>query len=162
MFISQEKADQLAKFPYIKKVERIVEQPGIAREALFPSRNSKGWNRDNYGPITIPKEGMTIEINDSTLALYGETIKEYDHNENVAYDTAQLLIAGQPVKQYTFKQNYYFMMGDNRHNSLDSRYWGFVPEDHIVGKAFFIWLSLDKHASFFNKVRWRRFLNLIE
>ncbi|MBL7853918.1 MAG: signal peptidase I [Cyclobacteriaceae bacterium] len=162
MFISQEKADELAKLPYIKKVERIVEQAGIAREVMFPSNNAKGWNRDNYGPITIPKEGMTIEISDSTLALYGETIKEYDHNENVTYDSARLLIDGQPVNQYTFKQNYYFMMGDNRHNSLDSRYWGFVPEDHIVGKAFFIWLSLDKHASFFNKVRWRRFLNLIE
>ena len=73
-----------------------------------------------------------------------------------------LTIDGQEVKQYTFKQNYYFMMGDNRHNSLDSRFWGFVPEDHIVGKAFFVWLSLDKYAGFFDRIRWRRFFKMIE
>ena len=77
-------------------------------------------------------------------------------------NTFSIYIDGKEMSQYTFKQNYYFMMGDNRHNSLDSRYWGFVPEDHIVGKAFFIWLSIDKEADFFDKIRWNRFFKLIE
>jgi len=93
--------------------------------------------------------------------MYGSTIRDYDHNDDVRIEGARLIIDGQEVTRYTFKQNYYFMMGDNRHNSLDSRYWGFVPEDHIVGKAFFIWLSLDRDAGFFNKIRWSRFFRLI-
>ena len=104
---------------------------------------------------------MTIAINDSTLAIYGNTIKNYDHNNQVEVTNSTLTIGGKEVKEYTFKQDYFFMMGDNRHNSLDSRYWGFVPEDHIVGKAFFIWLSIDKYADFVHKIRWSRFLNLI-
>jgi signal peptidase I len=105
---------------------------------------------------------MTIELNDSTVALYGETITLYDHNMDAKIENGKLMIDGQPQTSYTFKQDYYFMMGDNRHDSLDSRFWGFVPEDHIVGKAFFIWLSLDKYAGFVDKIRWSRFFNLIE
>ena len=108
-----------------------------------------------------PKKGETIAINDSTLAYYGTTIKLYDHNKDVKIEGGKLIIDGKEVTEYTFKQNYYFMMGDNRHNSLDSRFWGFVPEDHIVGKAFFIWLSIDKNADFLHKIRWSRFFNLI-
>ena len=104
---------------------------------------------------------MTIEVNDSTLAFYGDVIKLYDHNKDAKVENGKLYLNGKEVDNYTFNQNYYFMMGDNRHNSLDSRYWGFVPEDHIVGKAFFIWLSIDKHGSFLNKIRWSRFFNLI-
>jgi signal peptidase I len=112
--------------------------------------------------VKIPSKGMTIEVNDSTLAFYGDVIRLYDHNkEEVKIENGKLYIGGRETANYTFHQNYYFMMGDNRHNSLDSRYWGFVPEDHIVGKAFFIWLSIDKHATFLNKIRWRRFFNLI-
>jgi signal peptidase I len=80
----------------------------------------------------------------------------------VKIENGKLFIDGKEMTQYTFKQNYYFMMGDNRHNSLDSRYWGFVPEDHIVGKAFFIWLSIDRNADFINKIRWSRFFKLIK
>ncbi len=104
---------------------------------------------------------MTIAINDSTLSIYGTTIRDFDLNKDVKIENEKLSIDGKEVTQYTFKQNYYFMMGDNRDNSLDSRYWGFVPEDHIVGKGFFIWLSLDKYGSFFDKIRWRRFFKLI-
>ena len=120
------------------------------------------WSQDNFGPVWIPKEGETIQINDSTLTLYGNTIVLYDHNDDAKIENGKLIIDGKEVTEYTFKQNYYFMMGDNRHNSLDSRYWGFVPEDHIVGKAFFIWLSIDREAGFFNKIRWSRFFKLIE
>ena len=120
------------------------------------------WTANNFGPLWIPKEGVTIPINKKTLALYGTAIVLYDHNENAAVQGDKLLIDGQQVTEYTFKQNYYFMMGDNRHNSLDSRYWGFVPEDHIVGKAFFIWLSIDNNSSFVNKIRWNRFFKLIK
>jgi signal peptidase I len=120
------------------------------------------WSQDNFGPLWIPKKGESIAINDSTLTLYGYTIVNYDHNENAEMKNGKLLIDGKEVTEYTFRQNYYFMMGDNRHNSLDSRFWGFVPEDHIVGKAFFIWLSIDRDASFVNKIRWSRFFKLIE
>jgi len=116
------------------------------------------WSTDNFGPLWIPKKGGTIIINDSTLTLYGNTIQLYDQNNDVKIDNGKLIIDGKEVRQYTFKQDYYFMMGDNRHNTLDSRFWGFVPEDHIVGKAFVIWLSVDKNGG---GIRWRRFFKLI-
>jgi signal peptidase I len=96
------------------------------------------------------------------MTIYGETITLYDHNKDVKIENGKLFIEGKEMPEYTFKQDYFFMMGDNRHDSLDSRFWGFVPEDHIVGKAFFIWLSIDKYAGFFDKIRWRRFFDLIE
>ncbi len=135
-------------------------------DGVFPAYNNPGvkgfgWTQDNFGPLWIPSEGATISINDSTLALYGNTIVLYDHNKDAKVENGKLFIDGKEVTEYTFNQDYYFMMGDNRHNSLDSRFWGFVPADHIVGKAFFIWLSLDKDAGLLNKVRWSRFFKLI-
>lgn len=129
---------------------------------IFPDAQVFPWNGDFYGPIPIPYEGLTIDLDEKTVEMYGSTIADYDHNENVTIENGKLFIDGREQSQYTFKQNYYFMMGDNRHNSLDSRYWGFVPEDHIVGKAFFIWLSIDRNADFINKIRWNRFFQLIE
>ena len=104
---------------------------------------------------------MTISVNDSTLAFYGEFIKLYEDNKNVEVNKGTLSVNGKIVTSYTFKQDYFFMMGDNRNNSLDSRYWGFVPKDHIVGKALFIWFSVDQDASVMNKVRWNRLFNII-
>ena len=161
MFLTKAKVEELKKISYIISVgddPRTHEGPD---SRIFPSSKYAPWNGDNFGPLTIPKEGMKIMINDSTLAFYGETIRLYDLNKDAEIKDNKLFIDGREVKQYTFKQNYYFMMGDNRHNSLDSRYWGFVPEDHIVGKAFFIWLSIDKHADFLHKIRWNRFFKLI-
>ncbi|MET4106410.1 signal peptidase I [Hymenobacter sp. UYP22] len=121
------------------------------------------WNKDNYGPIQIPKEGQTVQLTPQNSALYQKIILRYEHNEGMSVDAnGQILQNGQPLKSYTFKQNYYFMMGDNRHNSLDSRFWGFVPADHIVGKAVLIWLSMDPHASFMQKIRWNRLFNLVD
>jgi len=161
MLLSQKKAEEVKTLPYIKSVE-VIQAEHDADPRIFAASKYAPWNGDNFGPLTLPKEGMTININDSTLAIYGSTIRDYDLNDDVKIENGKLLIDGKEVAQYTFKQNYYFMMGDNRDNSLDSRYWGFVPEDHIVGKGFFIWLSIDKYGSFFNKIRWKRFFKIIE
>ncbi len=160
MFLTEAKVEEVKALPYISSVAedyRTHEGPDMR---IFP--NGKSWNSDTYGPLTIPKEGMKLVINDSTLRIYGNTIVEYDLNKDAKVDNGKLLIDGKEVMEYTFQQNYYFMMGDNRHNSLDSRYWGFVPEDHIVGKGFFIWLSIDKYGSFLNKIRWSRFFKLVK
>lgn len=170
MFISPKIADELKQLPFIKEVTIKVEKfdgfsPRKNDEAetnIFPDYKMFPWNGDFYGPLVIPKEGMTIKIDSVTLDTYGSTIQLYDHNDDVKIEGNKLIIDGKEVTEYTFKQNYYFMMGDNRHNSLDSRYWGFVPEDHIVGKAFFIWLSIDKDASLLHKIRWSRFFKLIK
>jgi signal peptidase I len=162
MYLTNELLEEVKKLPYIERVEedfRISEGPDFR---IWPSSNYSKWNADNYGPIVIPKKGMRVAINDSTLAFYGLAIEKYEHNQNVAIKDGALTIDGLAVNEYTFKQDYFFMMGDNRHNSHDSRYWGFVPEDHIVGKGFFIWLSIDKFGSFFDKIRWRRFFKPIE
>lgn len=161
MFLTKEKADYLKSVSYILSVEPDSRTNSGPDPRTFPMSKYTAWNQDNYGPLTIPKKGMTITINDSTLAFYGETIQLYDHNEDVKIENGKLTIEGKELTEYTFKQNYYFMMGDNRHNSWDSRYWGFVPEDHIVGKAFFIWLSIDKYAGFIDKIRWSRFFKMI-
>jgi signal peptidase I len=160
MRISPLVADELKKLPFITSVQwRTHSAP---EENIFPNVNKFPWNGDFYGPLIIPKKGMTITLNDSTLTTYSKTIIRYEHNDDVKIQGGKLFIDGKEVTEYTFKQDYYFMMGDNRHNSLDSRYWGFVPEDHIVGKAFFIWLSLDRDAGFLNKIRWSRFFKLID
>jgi signal peptidase I len=113
------------------------------------------WNVDNFGPIIIPKKGWTIKLDSINFPLYERAIEVYEHNKMEIKDGG-LYINGIKTLSYTFKMNYYWMMGDNRHDSEDSRYWGFVPEDHIVGKALFVWMSWDDDASFFHKIRWSR------
>lgn len=161
MFLTNAKADEMKTLPYIVSVSEDYRTSEGQDTRIFPGSKYTPWNGDNYGPLTIPKEGMKIPVNDSTLAIYGNVIREYDHNKDVKIEGGKLTIEGKELTEYTFNQNYYFMMGDNRHNSLDSRYWGFVPEDHIVGKGFFIWLSIDKYADFIYKIRWSRFFQLI-
>ena len=115
-----------------------------------------GWSRDNYGPLWIPKKGTTIPLTERNIALYKRCIVNYEHNKLEVKDS-KVYINGKPETTYTFKYDYYWMMGDNRHNSADSRSWGFVPEDHIVGKPIMIWLSLDKDRSLFDGgIRWNR------
>ncbi len=122
---------------------------------LFPN------NMDNVGPITVPKKGVTIQLDERNIAMYKGVITTFDGNDDAKYVNGQIILDGKPITSYTFKQNYYFMMGDNRHSSDDSRFWGFVPEDHIVGKAVFIWMSIDKDGSFLNKIRWSRLFSII-
>lgn len=139
----------------IELVERITTYP---EEFIYPLEQGEkwGWGQDNYGPVWIPQKGKSVELNDSTWALYNRCIRNYEGNE-AHIKNGIVYINGEPAKEYTFKMDYYFMMGDNRHNSLDSRFWGFVPEDHIVGTPMFVLISFDKDKSLFNGgVRWNR------
>lgn len=128
---------------------------------LFPYEESFRWTRDNYGPLWIPEVGATVKLDRDNLPLYERIIRVYEKNDLKVYADGRIFINGKETDEYTFKQDYYFMMGDNRHNSLDSRYWGFVPEDHIVGRPALIWLSTDMNKSFPANVRWKRFFKIV-
>ncbi len=121
----------------------------------FPNDTNYQWTLNNFGPLYIPRKGATIEINTRNLCLYERIISYYEQNDLQVRD-GQIYINGQPATTYTFRMGYYWMMGDNRHSSLDSRFWGFVPEDHIVGKPKLIWLSIDKNKKFISRIRWER------
>ena len=142
------------KLPIVKSV--FVEPDTFGGDTYYPVGYETGWSRDNYGPIWIPKKGATIPLTERNLALYKRCIVNYEHN-NLEVKDGKVYINGKPETSYTFKYDYYWMRGDNRHNSADSRSWGFVPEDHIVGKPIMIWLSLDKDRSLFDGgIRWNR------
>lgn len=162
MFLTNAQAEELTAVPYILSVDDDYMTHDGPDSDIFPSVMNTSWNGDNYGPIVIPQEGMTIPVNRSTLGMYGETIRLYEHHNNIVVADEALRIDGKPLKEYTFKQDYYFMMGDSRNNSLDSRYWGFVPADHIVGKPLFVWFSVDKHADLLHKIRWKRLFTIID
>ena len=123
---------------------------------IFPNDPQYSWTEDNFGPLWIPAKGATVDLTVENLPLYRRIITAYEHNELSIVD-GEIRINGAPADTYTFKQNYYFMMGDNRHNSADSRFWGFVPYDHIVGKAVFIWFSKDPVEG----IRWKRLFSLV-
>ena len=126
------------------------------------SGKSYVWNKDNYGPLLIPKEGSTIQLDSQNVDKYKYVIKYYEGNKNVVIEGYKITVDGKTITSYTFKQDYYFMMGDNRHHSADSRYWGFVPANHVVGKAVFVWMSLDPNKSWFSKIRWSRIFRFVE
>lgn len=128
---------------------------------LYPLNSVTGWTRDNYGPIWIPKKGATIQLTLDNIAIYERPIRVYEEN-NLEVKNGQIYINGKLSHSYTFKMDYYWMMGDNRHNSADSRYWGFVPEDHIVGKPIFIWWSSDPDRHGFSGIRWNRLFNMVD
>ena len=158
--LTREKAEQLkTAVPDIIRVEQ-RERQGYNFQ-LFPYNPIYRWNEDNFGPIWIPEKGVTVPLTIENITFYKRIIEAYDKN-TLAINNDKILINGQEVTSYTFKMNYYWMMGDNRHASSDSRYWGYVPEDHIVGSPKFIWLSLDKNKKFLNKIRLNRMFKSVD
>ena len=162
IFTTVEIAEKLKAFDFVKGITLVKSSKETSEPQLYPGSSLFKWNRDNYGPVTVPKEGVTVTMTPENVAMYGPVIKSYEGNDDVVIDEKSVKIGGKVISTYTFKQDYYFMMGDNRHNSADSRYWGFVPMDHIVGKAVFVWMSIDPDpTSFFNKIRWNRLFRVI-
>jgi len=157
-------AAKLKALDFIKDVIVMTGPPDRPEPRIFPNYPEIfGWNTDNFGPLLIPGEGMTLKMDSGNVAKYASTIRQYEGYDEVKVEGFKLYLDGSAVEEYTFGQNYYFMMGDNRHNSEDSRFWGFVPEDHVVGKALFIWLSIDPEPGFsINKIRWGRLFSLID
>ena len=128
---------------------------------LYPLNSNTGWTRNNYGPIWIPQKGKTIHLDLKNLPIYERPISVYENNDLKVKD-GKIFINGKQTNTYTFKMDYYWMMGDNRHNSADSRYWGFVPEDHVVGKPIFIWWSSDPDRNGFSGIRWSRIFSFVD
>ena len=160
---SQQAVKDMKGLDFVKNITPMLMEKGdTTNYGTFP-QNSRlfPFNRDNFGPITIPKKGVTVQLDESNFALYKSVICYFDGNADAKEVNGKIMLDGKPITSYTFKQDYYFMMGDNRHGSDDSRFWGFVPEDHIVGKAVFIWMSIDKDGSFLNKIRWSRLFSII-
>ena len=164
MPLTAEMLEKVKKLPSVVSVTQNIDvYPADYPDSwmtIFPFSPAYEWTRDNFGPLWIPSAGATVELTLDNLPLYERIITAYEGNslEVVGED---IFINGEKAQSYTFAQDYYFMMGDNRHNSLDSRYWGFVPEDHIVGKPALIWLSIDGNKSFPKNIRWRRFLKFV-
>ena len=145
-------------------VESITPVEDKDTDRLYPQNGYTGWTQDNYGPIWIPKKGESLKLTLENLPIYERPIRVYEGNDLKVTPEGDILINGKKVTEYTFKMDYYWMQGDNRHCSADSRYWGFVPEDHIVGKPIFIWLSTDKDRSWFSghHIRWNRLFKLVD
>jgi signal peptidase I len=163
VILTEQAANALRKVPGVLSVTKSIQPAGAFDERLFPQDTTHfKWNIDNYGPITVPKAGTTITLSMDNISLYKRIITTYEGN-HLEIKNGKIIINGKESNSYTFKMNYYWMMGDNRHNSADSRYWGFVPEDHIVGRAMFVWLSLDENKGWFSgKLRWKKMFRLVK
>lgn len=174
--ISQEDLTQLNQFGYMPLTKRAVAELSKRKDLvqsislnteqtvgdIYPLNARYGWTRDNYGPVWIPQKGKSVKLTLENLPIYERPIRVYEGNDLQVTRDGKILINGKEAKEYTFKMDYYWMMGDNRHNSADSRYWGFVPEDHIVGKPIFIWWSSDPDRRGFNGVRWQRLFRFVD
>ena len=161
--LTDDEAALIKNNPIVKSVVKNIEPKGTFNKDLFPHSPYYLWSQDNYGPIYIPKKGETVELNEKSMPFYEQIIRRYEHN-NLSIVGNNYYLNGKKATSYTFKQDYYWMMGDNRQNSLDARFWGYVPFDHVVGKPVFIWLSWDPNAKGFAKfasIRWDRMFTTV-
>ena len=165
--MTAEAANRFKNHPNVASVERAVAPKGQKDPSIFPNNGKVNWNNDNFGPIYIPEAGKTVKMDLKSFSLYRRIIEVYEGSEmgidnKLSVNGTQVLLNGKPLDSYTFKQDYYWMMGDNRHNSEDSRVWGYVPANHIVGKPVFVWFSWDSNAKgLFNKIRWDRMFTTV-
>lgn len=166
--ISDSNIERFKKLPNVKTAVKNILSKEDTKPSIkiFPNQAKRDWNIDNFGPIYIPEAGKTVEIDVNSIDFYKRIIEVYEGREmgvkqNISIKGNAVLLNDKPITSYTFKQNYYWMMGDNRHNSEDSRIWGYVPENHVVGKPIFIWLSLDYNKSGLDKIRWDRMFTTV-
>lgn len=159
--MTNEEVERLKNYPLTVSVKKVNHG---ADDAIFPHVKELGWSQDNFGPIYIPKKGATVELNSETIPFYEQIIKNYEYND-LAINGEDIFINGEKATSYTFKQDYYYLIGDNRHNSLDARYWGYVPFDHVLGKPVMIWFSWDADAPSFSaklkSIRWDRMFTTV-
>jgi signal peptidase I len=158
-YLTNEEVNTIREFKGVREVVGNEYWDSYAFD-YYPNDTTFRWSLNNFGPLYIPRKGSTIELNAKNLILYERVISYYEKNKLEVKDGI-VLINGKESDSYTFKMDYYWMMGDNRHSSLDSRFWGFVPEDHIVGRPRLIWLSIDKNKKFINRIRWNRMFKLV-
>jgi signal peptidase I len=159
--LMDENLEKIKNFKIVKSVTRYERPAGQRSEYIFPHNAQFNWNEDNFGPIYLPKKGDIIQLDNSNILIYKRLIETYEGNK-VELKNNEIFINRTAATSYQVKMDYYWMMGDSRHNSQDARFWGFVPEDHIVGKPVFIWLSIDKDKSFPANIRWNRLFKRIK
>ena len=161
LFLTDEALEGLNEFKNVKSITQNIDTTYNSPQYYFPNNNDHLWNIDNYGPILIPKKGSSIDLTMENLDLYKDIIEIYEEN-TLKISENNIYINDSLTSLYKFKMNYYWMMGDNRHNSADSRMWGFLPENHVVGKALFVWMSWDKNGKGLNKIRWDRLFSSVK
>jgi signal peptidase I len=161
MTLTEESAQKIGQFANVRSVVPVIEPAGDWNKDMFPHDSNFRWNIDNYGPIAMPRKGETVALTPVNIVLYKRIIDVFEDND-LRIEGERIFINGKETRSYTFKMDYYWMMGDNRHNSADSRYWGFVPEDHIVGEAVFVWFSMDPRKSLFDgKIRFSKLWRIV-